>query len=119
MKDAHFFSSIINRELSSVEFVRDYLQLRFDGPTLTAFVWPSLLDGHNERKFGEVEYRNMLCSLIGQRVIEAYLEPGTAVYLRFEDQTSLSISLKKEEAMGAEAGHFMPSLSGSGPLMEF
>jgi hypothetical protein len=31
-----------NRDLSAVTFVRDYIQLHFDGPVLNAYVWPKI-----------------------------------------------------------------------------
>ena len=34
--------SMVGQELSAVEFVQDYLQLRFDGPVLTLFEWPDV-----------------------------------------------------------------------------
>jgi len=33
---------LIGEQLSSVEFVQDYLQLHFDGRTITAYVWPKV-----------------------------------------------------------------------------
>jgi hypothetical protein len=49
-------ASIAGEQLSSIEFVQDYVQLRFDGPTLTAFVWPTLTVGGNSFRFGERAY---------------------------------------------------------------
>ena len=38
-------SVLIGHQLSSVEFVQDYLQLRFDGPCLTAVTHPRVRVG--------------------------------------------------------------------------
>ena len=35
-------SCLHNQPLSAVTFVRDYLQLQFDGPCVSAYVWPTL-----------------------------------------------------------------------------
>jgi hypothetical protein len=40
---SRFIQSLVGKQLSSVEFVRDYVQLRFYGPTITAFVGLILL----------------------------------------------------------------------------
>jgi len=36
---SRFIQFLIGKQLSAVEFVRDHVQLRFDGPALTAFDW--------------------------------------------------------------------------------
>src|ERR1700686_1222650 len=55
---------IVGEQLSSVEFVQDYVQLHFDGPTITAFVWPTLNLGGNIMCFGDAGYRDALCARI-------------------------------------------------------
>src|SRR5580692_5452288 len=82
------FESIIGEQLSSVEFVQDYVQLRFDGPTLTAFVWPEL-------------------------------RQGEAVIVEFEDGAIICVSLRAEDSVGPEAGHFTNGSSPAEPILQF
>ena len=99
-------SAIVGEELTAVEFVQDYLQLRFDGPMLTLFAWPHVLLSEYSVAFGEPEYRNALCSQIGERVEKAELDEGNALTLKLENGTALALSLREEDLDGPEAGAF-------------
>jgi hypothetical protein len=99
-------SEIIGEELVAVEFVQDYLQLRFDTPLLTLFAWPHVLLSEFSVAYGEPEYRNALCSLIGEKVDEATLEEGDSLTLKFENDTVLALSLREEDFDGPEAGAY-------------
>ena len=67
---------LVGRELSSVEFVRDYVQLRFDGPCFFAYTMPVVqtLDRVVPRSAGG--YVEALIDRIGKRVDAA--ERGVA-----------------------------------------
>jgi hypothetical protein len=67
------------REVSSVSFVRDYLQLDFDGPYLNLFVWPQVLRNGTTFDFSNPGYRDALCELIGQTVVGIFEENGQDV----------------------------------------
>lgn len=65
--------SIVGSEMSSVIFIRDYLQLVFEGvdrtQTLTAFSITSVsIKGMDYQNY-EQGYRDALCSLINSKVI--------------------------------------------------
>jgi len=81
-------SAIEGQELSAVEFVGDYLRLRFDGPMLTLYAWPHVLLADFSLGFGEPEYRNALCAQI-------------------------ALSLREEELSGPEAGSYSEDGSGN------
>jgi hypothetical protein len=38
--DDSLLAALVGKELASVIFVRDYVELDFDGPRLSMFVWP-------------------------------------------------------------------------------
>ncbi len=99
-------SAIEGEELTAVEFVLDYLQLRFNGPTLTLYAWPHLLLADFSVAFGEPEYRNGLCAQIGEKVATASLEEGDAVTIEFESGTVIALSLRAEEIDLPEAGAY-------------
>jgi hypothetical protein len=104
-------SGIVGEELVAVEFVQDYLQLRFDTPLLTLYAWPHVLLSEFSIAYGEPEYRNALCALIGEKVEEAALEEGNSLTIRFENVTVIALSLREEDLDGSEAGAY--SASGS------
>ena len=105
-------TAIEGQELTAVEFVSDYLRLRFDGPILTLYAWPHVLLEDFSIAFGEPEYRNALCAQIGETVAKAALEELEAVTIEFESGTVIALSLREEDLSGPEAGSY--SADGSG-----
>ena len=59
---------IVGQELVAVEFVQDFVRLRFEGPVFTLYAWPFVLLPDFSVGYGEPEYRNALCAQIGQNV---------------------------------------------------
>lgn len=110
---------IIGEQLSSVEFVQDYVQLRFDGPTLTAFTWPVLRVGGMTIRLGDSRYRDRLCERIGRRVSAASFREADVISLTFDDGVEISISLKPGDLVGPEAGYFTLSGNPNEPLLDF
>jgi hypothetical protein len=104
-------TEIIGTELNAVEFVQDYVQLRFEMPVLTFYAWPHILLSEFSIAHGEPEYRNALCSLIGEKVEEATLEEGDSLTVKFENDTVIGLSLREEDLDGPQAGAY--SVSGS------
>ena len=102
-------SAIEGQELVAVEFVQDFLQLRFDGPLLTLYAWPHVLLTEFSIAFGEPEYRNALCAQIGEAVEEATLNEGDSLTLKLENGTVLALSLREEDLESPEAGAFSPT----------
>ena len=111
-------SAIEGQELTAVEFVTDYLRLRFDGPMLTLFAWPHILLAEFSIAYGEPEYRNALCAQIGEMVAKASLEELDALTVEFESGTVIALSLREEDLSGPEAGSYSEDGSGEGE-MEF
>jgi hypothetical protein len=109
-------SALEGQELTAVEFVADYLRLRFDGPMLTLYAWPHVLLAEFSVAFGEPEYRNALCAQIGETVATAKLEELDALTVEFESGTVLALSLREEDVDGPEAGSFSEDGSGMGDL---
>ena len=107
-------SAIEGQELTSVEFVADYLRLRFDGPMLTLFAWPHILLAEFSIAYGEPEYRNALCAQIGEMVAKASLEEMDALTVEFESGTVIALSLREEELSGPEAGSYSEDGTGVG-----
>ena len=105
-------SAIEGQELSAVEFVGDHLRLRFDEPLLTLYVWPTLLFEEFSIAYGEPEYRNAICSLIGEVVAKVSLEELGALTVEFETGTVIALSLREEDMDAPVAGGY--SADGSG-----
>jgi len=119
-KRPKFIESILGAQLSSVEFVQDYVQLHFDGPTLTLFVWPIITRGGQQYRRGQTGcYRDELCDRIGRKVLEVVTDNADAITIRFDDATSFAVSLKDEDRTGPETGYFSASRDPSEPLLDF
>ena len=100
---------LIGQELTAVEFVQDHLQLRFDGPCLTLFVWPDVFREEGSYAYGEPEFRNMLCAQLARNVTAATLEENEAIEIEFENGVILRASLREEDLDVPEAGQFSAS----------
>lgn len=105
-------TALEGQELTAVEFIGDYLRLRFDGPMLTLYAWPHLLFSEFSLGFGEPEYRNGLCAQIGEMVAKASLEEMEALTVEFEGGTVIALSLREEELSGPQAGSYSEDGSG-------
>ena len=99
-------TAIEGQELTAVEFVQDYLRLRFDGPMLTLYAWPHLLFPEFSLGYGEPEYRNALCAQIGEMVAKAALEELDALTVELESGTVIALSLREEDLSGPQAGSY-------------
>lgn len=113
-------SALEGQELTAVEFVGDYLRLRFAdnpgaaGPMLTLYAWPHVLLAEFSIAFGEPEYRNALCAQLGETVATAKLEELDALTIEFESGTVIALSLREEDLDGPEAGSYSVDGSGEG-----
>lgn len=92
--------------LSSVAFVQDYLQLRFDGPCLTAYTHPDLDHADGRLSWGASGYRDRICEQIGSTVTDARAMESE-VSVGFESGTVVSVSMEDEDYMGPEAIQFV------------
>ena len=104
------FSSAIGqlkgRVLSSIEFVQDYVQLRFDGPCLTMYTHPNIDHTEGRSCWGSTGYRDRLCDQIGSTVTDAWANEAE-VSVGFESGTVISVSMKDEDYSGPEAVQFV------------
>lgn len=99
-------SAILGEELVAVEFVQDFLQLRFSAPLFTLYAWPHVLFPDFSVAYGEPEYRNALCAQIGDKIVQASLEEGDALTIEFENGTVFGLSLREEDIDGPESGSY-------------
>jgi hypothetical protein len=102
-------SAIEGAELKAVEFVEDYLQLRFGEPLLRLHDWPHVLLPEFSVAFGEPEYRNALCAQIGETVTTAMLEEDDALTIEFGNGIVFGLSLREEDVDSPESGSYSPT----------
>lgn len=97
------FKQLEGEQLSSVEFVQDYLQLRFDGPGINVYN-PIVVKSMNaQAKSWDAQFRNLLCAQIAKIVAAVQVQEGSALIIKFEDGSTVTISLRSEDYKGPEA----------------
>lgn len=89
------FLLLYGRELSSVEFVRDYIQLRFDGPRITIITDPVVESSNDKYARTNPNFCNMLCNFIGYP-IEAVSLDQENVTLIFPNAQNIKVFLHSE-----------------------
>jgi hypothetical protein len=93
-------------QLSSVEFLQDYVQLRFDGPCLSAYNPHHLAQENSTIAWGQPGYCDALCRLIAHRVQKTTVaEDGISV--TFDNDTVWTMSLGDQGQTGPEAFYFV------------
>ena len=102
--------AIVGEQLSSVEFVQDYVQLRFDGPYLTLYTYPAVKVGDSWHVGGAPGYRDLLCDRITKKVRSAAVVSEKEIRIEFEDGASISIALCANGCRGPEAAMFQNTL---------
>ncbi len=109
--------TLAGEHLTAVEFVEDFLQLRFGEALLVLYVWPDVADADAiSVAFGQPGYRDALCSTISEAVTEANLDDGRSLTIEFENGTVFALSLRPEDLDTPEVGSFQ---SADGETVEF
>jgi hypothetical protein len=98
--------AIVGEFLSSVEFVMDYVQLRFCGAALTAYRCPHVQMGYQTFLPTDLGYRDALCSLIGATVEDTEIREGSYLRISFSERRSIRVVLDAEETTRRERANF-------------
>src|SRR6267142_252424 len=101
------FEQLRGRELSSVEFVRDYLQLRFDGgPTINVMSPVVVTRAAGRSRSWDDQFRNALCGQIGKSVGNVEVFEQLLSLVAFDDCSEITKSRSANRPMQptAESG---------------
>ncbi len=98
--------SLYGRQLSSIEFVQDYVQFRFDGPSITVYTEPRLVLNGSEVGANSSDFKNALCALIGATVAKSTLD-ADSLRILFDGDRELLIPFGDEDYRGPEALKFV------------
>jgi hypothetical protein len=98
--------SLVGEELSTVSFVRDYVEFHFDGPVLRAIANPRVEDGSRVAVFPGAGSRDALCALIGRIVRAVDACDGVHIRLVFRDGPTLTVPLDVASLRAGEGAHF-------------
>ena len=110
MRKSSILEYLINEQLSAVTFVQTYVQFHFDGPCLSAYVWPTVRNKENTFSKQTPGYRDALCSLIGKLVTDVSDNTNEILLFKFADGATLEVSLRETDQVGPEAAMFTDDL---------
>jgi hypothetical protein len=101
--------ALVGEELRSVAFVEDFLELRFGAALITLYAWPHVFTTEFSVAFGEPEYRNILCTQIGEEVEKASLEDGSSLTIELVNGFVIGLSLREEDMDTPVSGSYSES----------
>lgn len=94
-------AALSGAQLSSVEFIMDYLILGFGANgALTTIVWPEIYHEKKRLLFSEPSYRDELCALITVRVAHAAIDDEDTIRFLFENGVEMNIVMSVSEDIG-------------------
>ena len=100
-RDHFLLADLVGEDVASVIFVRDHVQLDFDGPRFSLFVWPGVVTRTGLRHWGAPGYRDALCGLIGQTVTAAEESREAGLVVRL-GACSVTVKPRPDEVRGPE-----------------
>jgi hypothetical protein len=103
------FQPLIGRELDTVSFVRDYVELRIDYSVIRSITDPTGSVDGVAWSFPQPGTADRLREYIGRTLLAAELEPDDHILLTFEGDATIEISLRQADRTGPEAAHFVPA----------
>ena len=95
--------SILGRRLSSVDFVEDYVQLRFDGVRLTINAPLSVTVAGSVYGRSSPTFAARLRDRIGQSVRGAATITDTRIVIELTDDATIEVSLQEADQVSPEA----------------
>ena len=109
-------SSLVGADLSTVAFVRDYVEFHFDGPVLRSLTDPVVQAGGRTVVRADEGWRDALCDLINATVLGVRIVDDVSIELDFSGEDAnpdagrrLTVPLDQDSLVGPEAAHFMPA----------
>ncbi|MFI6982959.1 hypothetical protein ACIBSV_30735 [Embleya sp. NPDC050154] len=97
---------LMGQEVSAVSFVRDYVELHFDGPVLRALSDPFGSYGGREWRFPARGSLELLRCYIGKTVDGCELDPDRILAVNFGEHR-FAIPLGPASRVGPEAAHLV------------
>lgn len=100
---------VVGKEIDTVSFVRDYVELRIDYSILRALTNPTgSVDGIAWR-LGDSGAADTMLRYIGRWVEAVEIVESEHIMLRLGGDDSYLISLRPEDRIGPEAANFVPA----------
>lgn len=105
IQDHEQLEELAGRQLSAVTFLRDYVQLQFDGPVLNVMNTMVASSHEHSARTGDDQFRNLLCGHIcGQ--VQAVDISFDALSIELLDAGRITVLLGDEHYSGPEAIYY-------------
>lgn len=102
--EAMISHQVVDRRLTGVSFVLNYIQLQFDPPpTVNALTPVAVRSAGLHSIQGEETFRNLLCDQVLKTVASVRLHQEEALTFEFVDGSEISVSLHPSDYVSAEA----------------
>jgi hypothetical protein len=98
-------------ELAGVAFIRDYVELLFDGPILRCYARPEVVIASRAVRFPTEGSRDALCELIGAEVANVRVGERD-LSLDFDGDRRVRIEFARQWETGRDAAEFVPMVEG-------
>ena len=105
------FNELIGKELAGIGFIRDSIEITFDGPILRYFVFPVLQINNELIDSNNINWRNSLRLLIGDIVTDAVSKNDIHVEILFKSGKKLIVDMVKNPPWG-EMLNYLPYSGG-------
>ena len=97
-------ASIVGDELSAVCFVRDYVELHFDGPVLRLLGEISIRQNGNTRYGNDEQFKNWMCRNIGRKLSKVDITDANIISLKFHGNDVIKVT---GDQSGDEFAHYV------------
>ncbi len=101
-------AALVGQELTSLEFVMDYVQLHFDRQHLSIISPPVLVAEGCQHGWESRELCQLLRECIRRRVVSTSVREGDRLTLCFDNGYELSVSLRPQDYVAPEAVEYTP-----------
>ena len=92
--------------LTQVIFVHDYIQVKFDDDIYSLYNRLEIQNASGVLRQGQDGFTDALVNLIGHAITSDSREPGAALVLLFDNQSTLRVLEGPENENGPEAYHY-------------
>lgn len=106
------FELLINKELESVVFIRDYIQLLFEGPKITIISRLSIIVNNRVINAHSNKYFQTLINCIDEKVTSTEMKENSKVNLWFSNGVGFQMSLNPEDSRDGESLHLFDGKGG-------
>jgi hypothetical protein len=99
---------LIGEQISGVCFVRDYLEIHFDGPIIRILSNPTIKAGERTLQIPSPGSRDAICGIIGATVKDLKLQENMLLELILDNDCRVLVPLDSINVPGGEAMHYVP-----------